>query len=72
MFRSCTLAAIGAGMGGLVWLGVQAQEVRAACALLRIPRARWPDVSADVRFMADVVCGDRNRKAQEQAKRRGR
>lgn len=72
MFRACALHAVGAGIGGTVWLGVQAQEVRAACALQRIPRHRWTDVAGDVRLMADTVCGDRNKRAEELSKRKAR
>ena len=36
-------------------LGIAAAEIRAAVLLLRIPRAEWPQLFADVRFMGRIA-----------------
>lgn len=44
------------------WAGITAAEIRAACAIHRVPRARQSDVAADVKFMGKGVAGERNRR----------
>lgn len=70
VFALCTIDGIGAGMGGIAWTGIAAAEIRAACALHRVPLARRLDVAADVKFMGDAVAGERNRRAERDANRR--
>lgn len=72
VFQLCELSAVAGGMGGLVWLGVKAVEVRAALSLRRTPRRLWSSVSDDVSYMADTVCADRNRDAKERAEQNRR
>ena len=57
------------GMGGVVWLGISAVEVRAAMAAARIPPRQWPDVAEDVQAMGSVVAEERNKRAEARAKR---
>lgn len=45
-----------AGMSGtIVHKGITAQEIEAACRLLRIPPGRWEEVSQGVRVMANAA-----------------
>ncbi|MFM2287125.1 MAG: hypothetical protein RL684_268 [Pseudomonadota bacterium] len=56
---------ISVGMG-VLWQGVTASEIRAACVLGHVPRADWPKVLDGVQLMARVVANVRN---EEEAKR---
>lgn len=69
VFRSCSMACVGAGMGGVVWLGVTASETRAALAILRVARRDWPDIAEDVRYMGAEVAHERNQRSQRKADR---
>ncbi|WP_296280547.1 DUF1799 domain-containing protein [Pseudoxanthomonas sp.] len=40
------------GLGGASYAGITATEIEAACRLLQIPTAQWPDISQGVRVMA--------------------
>ncbi len=71
VFRACTIACVGAGMGGVVWLGITASETRAALAIRRVARRDWPDIAEDVRHMGAEVAHERNRQAEARAKRGG-
>jgi len=53
VFLSCRWAR--AGMGGEIPVGIDAQEIAAACVLMRVPRAEWPSVFAGVRLMSDAA-----------------
>ena len=55
---------------GLVYLGVSAQEVRAALAIGRVCRDQWPEVADDVMAMGRAAAEYRNRETQRQAARR--
>lgn len=70
-FRLCSIAGIGAGMGGIVWMGIEAVELRAALALLRVPRKDWPGIAADVQYMGAEVASTRNKQAHERSKQGG-
>lgn len=69
VFRLCAIGGIGT-FGGLYWTGIDAAEIRAACALLRIPRADWPDLAADVHYMGAEVAEDRNKRQERASKRK--
>lgn len=69
VFRLCTIE-LAASFGGVLWLDITAVELRAALALRRVPRAAWPDVADDVRFMGREVANERNRRADRDAKRK--
>jgi hypothetical protein len=68
VFLLCLPEGIGAGMGGILWLGIAPEQIRAACALQRVPRARWPQVAEDVSDMGRAVARAQNRRAAERAK----
>lgn len=70
VFRLCTIAAIGT-FGGLFWTGIEAVEIRAACLLCRMPRADWPELADDVRFMGSDVAAERNQRMAQKSKRKG-
>ena len=70
VFRTCMASGIGAGLGGVMWLGIPATEVRAALSVMRIARVDWPDVAEDVQYMGRVVADERNRRAAADAKSR--
>lgn len=57
-FKRCQ-PQIGVGMG-VLWQGVSAGEIRAACVLSHVRRADWPRVMDGVQLMARVVAGIRN------------
>lgn len=57
-----------AGMGGAVILGVSAQEVRAACSLLRVPPREWPDTVDGAQALAGMVAKIENERAEKRAK----
>ena len=69
VFRLCSIGLI-ATFGGVLWLDIAAVELRAALALRRVPRAQWPDVADDVRYMGREVATERNRRADRDAKRK--
>lgn len=71
VFRSCQIGGIGAGMGGVVWIGIAADELRAALAIRRVPRVSWPTIADDVQYMGGEVARERNRLSAERASRRG-
>lgn len=58
-FRLCQVQGIGT-MAGIYWLGIEPSAIRSALLLLRLPRADWPDLAADVGYMGDVVAAHRN------------
>jgi hypothetical protein len=35
--------------------GISAAEIRAAVTMLRVPRAEWPQIISDVRFMGKIA-----------------
>lgn len=72
VFQLCTIQGIGAGMGGILWSGVTACEVRAAMALARVPLAEREQVARDAVFMGSEVAAERNRRAAAEAKRRNK
>lgn len=45
----------------ILWTGIEAVEIHAACKLLRLRRRRRADVAADVRHMGRIVAQSRNR-----------
>ena len=69
VFCLCQESALPAGLDGVLWQGIAAQEIHAACTLLRIPRHRWPAIAADVRYMGECVARERNRRAKVAADR---
>lgn len=69
-FIACDIEAIAGGFG-IHWTGIGAEQIRAVCVLQRIARADWPDVLADVRYMAREVAIARNRDAERRAKGNG-
>lgn len=71
MFRLCSIAGIGAGMGGIAWIGIEAKELRAALWIRRIPRDECTDLADDVHYMGNVVADERNKRAAHEAKRKG-
>lgn len=54
---------VGAGFG-VLYLGVAATECHAACSLLRLPRATWPDVAERVQHLGQLVAERLNRRTQ--------
>lgn len=67
VFQRCQ-PQIGIGMG-VVWQGVGATEVRAACLMSRVPRADWPRYLDGVQGMARVVAQVRNEEEATRARR---
>lgn len=63
-FMACDIEAMSGGFG-LHWTGIGAAQIRAVCALQRIPCADWPDILADVRYMGSEVAIARNRRQQQ-------
>lgn len=57
-FDRC-LPELSVGMG-VLWQGVRATEIRAACGMGRVPRKVWPAVIDGVQLMARIVAGIRN------------
>lgn len=53
------LPELSVGMG-VLWRGVQATEILAACKLGHVPRKVWPEVIDGVQLMARIVAGIRN------------
>lgn len=72
VFQRCTVTGIGAGMGGVWWTGIAADEILLICRLLKVPKAKWADVSWDVRYMGSCVAKARNERAAAAAERRAR
>lgn len=62
VYQVCMQTVVGGGFG-CIHLGVSAAECRAACALLRISRSRWPDVAEGVQHMGQIVATELNRRA---------
>lgn len=56
-------------MGGVVYGGVSAQEVRAACLNLLIAKSEYPDITDNVQAMAAVAANLKNEAQNEQAER---
>jgi hypothetical protein len=56
-------------MGGVLWMGIGPEAIRAAVALLRIPRRDWPDLAEDVGYMGRCVAAERNKQAAARAKK---
>lgn len=54
MFLRCQPSML-VGMGGAVPIGISMQERESALRVLGIPRARWPEVDADVQFLWDEI-----------------
>lgn len=71
VFRTCAIDGLGAGMGGVLWTGISAAEVRAALAIHRVALADRADVAEDVQFMGSAVAHERNERAAREAKRKG-
>lgn len=67
VFQRCQ-PQIGIGMG-VLWQGVGASEVRAACLMSHVSRADWPRYLDGVQMMARVVAEVRNAETEE---RRGK
>lgn len=68
VFGRCRIdAAVGMGV---LWMGISAAEVRAACLLSRIKPRDWPRVADGVLLMGRVVADIRN--AAEAERKRGR
>lgn len=63
VFRLCRIDGIGAGMGGVLWTGISAAEIRAALAIQRVAQADRVDVAGDVQYMGSEVAAARNRQA---------
>lgn len=61
-FQLCPMSGIG-HMGGITWQGITPGAIRSACLLLRLPRARWPELGRDVAYMGQCVASERNRRA---------
>lgn len=70
VFQRCQ-PQVAIGMG-VLWQGVGAVEVLAACRMSRVPRADWPRYLDGVQLMAHVVAGIRNDKEAKRAKRKVR
>lgn len=56
------------GMSGGVFLGVSAQEVRAAASMLRVPAREWPDVIDTAQALAGMVAKIENDRAESRAR----
>lgn len=66
IYKACQLTH--AGMGGTC-LGLSALEIRSAFDLLRVPRKRWRDYTADLLLMGRAAAGwinEEQRKAAAQ------
>lgn len=68
VFQRCQ-PQLGVGMG-VVWQGVSAGEVRAACLMSHIPRRDWPRYLDGVQLMARVAADIRNEKEAAKTKAR--
>lgn len=64
VFEACRLD-VGGGLAPS-YSGISAQEVAAACWLLRVPRAQRREIAEDVQFMGRVVAGALNRRIADQ------
>jgi hypothetical protein len=62
VFRLCPIVAVGAGMAGVIWMGINPVEIYASCRLLRIARNGWDDVARDVVYMGNEVADLRNKR----------
>ena len=62
-FQLCPIGGIGGGMGGVLWIGIGPEAIRAAVALLRIPRRDWPELAEDVGYMGRCVAAERSKQA---------
>lgn len=62
-FKRCQ-PQISVGMG-VLWQGVTAGEVRAACDMLNVPRSEWPYHIDGVQLMARTIAELRNKQAAE-------
>ena len=61
-YQHCAQQVVGGGYG-VVHLGIAAAEVRAAVALLRLPRTRWPDILDGAQHIGQLVAAALNRRA---------
>lgn len=68
VWRRCMMT-VGVGMG-VVWQGISAAEVRAACILSRVPRVDWPRYVDGVQLMGQIVARNRNEAEARRAKRK--
>lgn len=65
VYSRCQWSVEVAGMSGqAIYTGITAQEIEAACRLLRIPAGRWEEVSQGVRIMANAAGPVLNKKAK--------
>ena len=71
VYQRC-MQSVAAGGMAVVWLGISAQEVRAALAVSGTPRAAWAEVADDVQAMGLASAEWRNRQAEQAAKSRAR
>lgn len=67
VFQLCPINGIGGGKGGVLWIGIGPEAIRAGAALLRIPRRDWPDLAEDVNYMGRRVAAERNKQAAARA-----
>ncbi len=70
VFQHCTITGISAGLGGIWWTGIAAEEISVVCRLLNVPASQQADVTWDVRYMGKCVADARNQRAAEAARRR--
>lgn len=63
VYLHCAQTVVGAGFG-VLHLGVSAAECRAAIALLRPPRTRWPEILDGVQHIGQMAAAALNRRAQ--------
>lgn len=68
VYQHCTPEAVGHG-GGIHWLGISAQEIRSACALLKVKTADRLRVAKDVTYMGTVFASELNARARDAAAR---
>jgi hypothetical protein len=61
-FRLCPIVAVGAGMAGVIWMGINPSEIYAACRLLKVARSDWDDIARDVVYMGNEVADLRNKR----------
>lgn len=71
VYQRCTQSVAAGGMA-VLWLGISAQEVRAALAVSGVPRAAWAEVADDVQAMGRASAEYSNRRAEQAAKSRAR
>lgn len=75
VFRRCRLGVSLGGMGGVLWHGISAREVRSACVLSRVPARDWPRLTDGVQLMGRIaarIANEGEQEASKQAARRNR